>query len=344
MRFVIRFAEQIVGALIIASLGALVLVVVLLGGRQRWFAKDYLYTTYLDSAAGLSRNMAVSLRGFTIGNVRAFDLTAENRVRVIFSVYDTYQNRVREGSVVELAVSPIGLGNHFYFHPGRGERLLEERELIPAVHSPEARELQARGLAVIPKQDDSITLITGRVNILLEDLDRTVLLLQEALAGTGSSSLGRIVQEVEGSAAGTKRVLAEAERALGDLPAVVEEFQRILRRDIEPVLADIRTITGELADPGNLLLSTLEGEGPLYGSLDASLNSIAGILKSLDKTAAMLPPDMVQAAALLAELRAALGNANDVLVALTNNPLLKKGVPQPVRAEPSGLNPRDISF
>jgi phospholipid/cholesterol/gamma-HCH transport system substrate-binding protein len=336
MKFTIRFADQVVGALVIAALGALVFVIVMLGGRHRWFARDYLYTTYLDTAAGLSSNMAVQYKGFTIGNIKSFVLTDDNRVKVIFSVYDTYNNRARRGSIVELAVSPLGLGNHFYLYPGRGEPL-EENEFIPAVNSPEARRLQREGLAEVLVQEDSITLLISRANALLGDLDQTVLLVQEAVTGTGDSSLGRIVQETEKLARG-------GGQAVEDLPKILDETLAILLRDLEPALADLRLITGELANPDNLLMSALDAEGFVYTNLESSLDSISGMMENLDRTAALLPAELAQVAGFLAELRAALKTANDVLVALSNNPLLRKGIPPPVHSQPGGTSSRDISF
>jgi phospholipid/cholesterol/gamma-HCH transport system substrate-binding protein len=139
MKFKIRFADQIVGFLIIAALISLIFVVFMLGTQQRWFAKDFFYKTYFDSAAGLGDNMVVQYKGFPIGNVRSVTLTNDDRVEVSFSIYDQYQNRVREGSLVELIVSPIGLGNQFIDSPGLGVDVQEEGALIPPVTSPQGR-------------------------------------------------------------------------------------------------------------------------------------------------------------------------------------------------------------
>jgi phospholipid/cholesterol/gamma-HCH transport system substrate-binding protein len=337
MKLSVRFVDKAVGALIILALGALVLVVLMLGIRHRWFAQDYLYAAYLDSAAGLSSNMAVQFKGFTIGRVKSFDLTGDNRVRVIFSIYDTYTDRVREGSVVELAVSPLGLGSQFYFYPGKGERRLEKDEIVPAVNTLEARRLQREGLADISAQEDSITLLISRAGVLLEDLDHTVLDLRDALAGNEAVPLGRILREAEDLVRGTGK-------AVEDIPASFEKTLEALLAGIEPVLGDLKTLSGELAAPEGLIMGGLGPEGFVTAGLESSLRSITEILENLDRSSAMLPPEMAQVAGLLAELRTALKNANDVLVALGNNPLLRKGIPQPVRVQPGGAGSRDITF
>lgn len=98
MKFRIRFADQIVGFLIVVALISLVAIIFLLGSRQRWFARDYQYKTYAASASGLSENMPVLLKGIQIGAVKTFHLTGDDQVEVIFTIYDSYADRVKQGS------------------------------------------------------------------------------------------------------------------------------------------------------------------------------------------------------------------------------------------------------
>ena len=123
MKFKIRFADQIVGFFIVLSLVSLAFVIVMLGKSQRWFVKDVSFSTILQSAGGLSKNMAVQYRGFTIGNIKNFYLNDNDEVEVIFSIYKEYKDKVKKGSIVEMMISPVGLGNQFLFHAGRGDPL-----------------------------------------------------------------------------------------------------------------------------------------------------------------------------------------------------------------------------
>ncbi|GHU53548.1 hypothetical protein FACS1894200_14090 [Spirochaetia bacterium] len=120
MKFRIRYSDQIVGVLVVVALVAIIFVIIVLGAKQRWFARDYLYKTYFERGSGLSENMPVQFKGFTIGNIKSFRLTDLDEVEVVFSIYDTYNERVREGALVHLDVSPIGLGNVFSFYSGHG--------------------------------------------------------------------------------------------------------------------------------------------------------------------------------------------------------------------------------
>ncbi|MDR2482208.1 MAG: MlaD family protein [Treponema sp.] len=333
MRFRIRFADQIVGILAVIALLALLAVIMLLGSRQRWFARDYLYTAYFDSAAGLSRNMTVQYKGFTIGSVKKIRLTEDDRVEAAIAIYDSYADRVREGSLVEVVISPINLGNQFLFYAGLGERLLEEGETIPNRHSPEARELIRAGLAFVPSQDDSIALLLSRANTILDNVNQTIVQVNGALAGEDSGSLGRILDNVEGAVSGVSTLAEDTDSSI-----------RRIAEDLRPVVLNLQTLSAQLAAPDNTIAAVLNPEEPVYTSLVASLEAVSSTLRNLERTSAALPARLPQAAALLGQLQEAVQTAEDVLVALTNNPLLKNGVPAQPRIQSSGASARDMAF
>ncbi|MDR1929840.1 MAG: MlaD family protein [Treponema sp.] len=316
MKFTIRFADQLVGFFIIAALLSITAIIFLMGSRQRWFAKDISFKTYAASAAGLNNNMPVVYKGFTIGNVKTFDLVEGDRVEVVFSIQEKYRDRVMLGSLVEIQVSPIGLGSQFIFHSGRGDRQLTANEVVPMASSPEGRELIEMGLGSMPAHDDSITVLIARVNTLLDEIGR-------ALAGDDSTTLGRTLLNVEETTA--------------DLPEVVDE-------SIKPMLADLRILvaafTEELSNPNGVLRLVNEDSQVLSG-LEASVNSLAANLSNLEKSTAALPRELPQ---ILSNLQTTLSTAQDVLIALRNNPLLKNGVPDHAETGSSGTNPRNIEF
>jgi phospholipid/cholesterol/gamma-HCH transport system substrate-binding protein len=332
MKFSMRFADQIVGALIVAALGALVFVVFMLGSSQRWFSRDYVFKTYFGSAAGLSKNMNVLYKGFTIGKVKSFDLADDDRVEVEFTVFDTYISRVRRGAMVEVLQNPIGLGSQFLFYPGLGAQVAEG-EIIPAIHSPEGKDLLALGMTLVPEHDDTISLIVNRVNGVLDTLDGVLTQLDEAFAGTDQTSLGRTMGNVELAAGNLQETAA----------ALSESLDAVLGQ-VEPILADLRLLSGKMTDPGGTVSAILDSDGAVYTNLIDSLESISGTLRNLERTSEFIPAQLPQVAALVSELRTALGTAEDVLLALSNNPLLKKGIPQKLETRTGGTSPRDISF
>lgn len=323
MKFSIRFADQIVGTLVILALVILILAIFLLGRSQRWFMNDYQYKTYFTSASGLSLNMAIQYKGFTIGHVKNISLSEDDRVEVRFTIFEEHAQRVREGSLVEIQISPIGLGSSFIFHPGLGEDLIMEGMLIPEINSVEARQLTASGLT--GRHDagpDSINSIMNQVNLLLETLNAS-------LAGSDGArdlSLGQIIGNVERTTA-----------AIADISVSLLE-------QLNPILNNVETFTDQIADPSGTIMSILDADGPLYSNLEQALSSLAGIIESLDKTAEFLPSQLPQIGVLISQLNVTINTVQDVLIAVSNNPLLRGGMPQRVETGPGGASPRDLEF
>jgi phospholipid/cholesterol/gamma-HCH transport system substrate-binding protein len=318
MKFSIRFADKIVGTLVLLALAILVFVIFMLGKSQRWFARDYQYTTYFSTASGLSPNMAVQYKGFTIGHVKNVMLTDDNRVEVIFNIFEEHNHRVRRGTIVELQASPIGLGNSFLFYQGKGEQLPEGAE-IPELTSDKAKEIIEKNMVDRPETDDSIGNIVNQVNALLESLNKSI----------GPAE--------EGGDPPIQIILADLEKTIEDISLQVGP----LLNGVDLILADLKIVTEQLSEPSGTVMSFLDSNGPIYTDLVGLLDSVNGILKSLDDTVEYFP---TQVPSLLSDLNAALRSAQDVLVSLTNNPLLRGGVPERKETGPSGANSRNLEF
>ncbi|GBU28473.1 LSU ribosomal protein L10p [Treponema sp. R8-4-B8] len=316
MKFSIRFADQIVGTLVLLGLAILIFVIFMLGKNQRWFEHDSQYKAYFASASGISPNMVVQYKGFTIGHVKKLSLSSDDRVEIVFSIFEEYTNRVTEGSLVERMESPIGLGSSFNFYPGKGKDQLPEGSVIPNVNSPEAKKYIAEGLADIPKSNDSIGNIVNQVNSILETVNA-------ALAGSnGEPALVQIVSNIEGV---TASLQALADNLSGQL---------------KPILNNFEGFTDNLSSPTGAVSNILDSKGPLY----EAINSLAGIIDNLNKTSKFIPTQLPQIATAINELNILLKQVEDVLTSVANNPLLKGGIPENKETGPTGASPRDQKF
>jgi len=306
MKFSIRFADQIVGILVVLALVILVFVVFMLGKNQRWFVHDSEYKTYFSSASGISRNMAIQHKGFTIGHVKNLSLSDDDRVEIIFTIFEEYVHRVMEGSVVEVQESPIGLGSSFVFYFGRGTEQIPEGSIIPEVNSPEAKPYITRGLTDIPKTNDSIGNIVNQVNSILDTIN-------QALTGAnGEDSLVNIVGNVEG------------------VTANLNSLTRELNDQLKPLISNLELFTAGISDP--------------KGPLNEGIKSLAGIIENLNKTSEFIPAQLPQIAVAVNELNIVLRQVQDVLTSVANNPLLKNGIPEQNETGPTGASPRDQKF
>jgi len=333
MKFSIRFADQIVGALVILALAILVIVIFMLGKNQRWFVRDFEYTTYLTSASGVSRNMSVQYKGFKIGEIKEIELVNKRKlmdgreidevcVEVSFTIHKEHGERVKEGSLVEVQSSPIpGLGNAFVFHPGIGKEALVGK-IIPEITSNEGRTVMTSGDSTVSKADDSITNIINSVKEILETVNL-------ALSGPKESKevpLEQIILNVNG-------ILEDARAVTG-----------ALSEDLKPLINSLDEIARMLSDPNGAIRSILNSDGAIYNSIEDVIKSLAGIVKNLEKTSEILPEQLPQIAVIIKELNTTIKSVQDVLTSVANNPLLKGGIPEHTETGPSSAGSRKENF
>lgn len=319
MRFKIRYADQIVGLLAVSAIALLLLLVLLLGSKQRWFAKDYAYTAVFETSAGLSEGMAIQYKGFTVGKIKRITLNEDDEVDVALVVYDTYANRVTEGTLIELITNPIGLSNQLLLHPGRGSEPIKEGSRIPRADSPEGRLLVSRGVAYVPPRDDTINSLIAQLNPILSNLNGTL----GQLNGTSPGPLNDTLTSVAG-------ITTELESSLSGILANVQG----ITTNLERASADSKGLVPALIDP----------DGTMFANVEATFGSLAGTLDNVEASTAILKSQMPQIARLVEDLRLALGKGQDVLEALKNNPLLRNGVPERAQSDSSGTNSRNIEF
>ena len=93
MKFKIKFADQIVGALSIIAIAALVFFTFFIASTQKWFVKKHYFFTKISSANSVNEGMALQYKGFAIGKVKKISLGDDDNVIVHFYVLDEYIDR-----------------------------------------------------------------------------------------------------------------------------------------------------------------------------------------------------------------------------------------------------------
>ncbi|MCL1814329.1 MAG: MlaD family protein [Treponema sp.] len=252
MKFRIRYADQMVGILIIAALISLVFVIFMLGSTQRWFSKKHSYKTFAVSASGLSQNMDVTCRGYPIGKVKSFELTEDNRIMVIFTILNEFHDRARVGSLAEIIESPIGLGARFIFYPGLGEGL-EEGALVPLHDSPEGKNYLSRGLAFIPPQDDAIAAVLEKVFSVLDDLKITMEGINVGPNERSATALGQTIANIQSITASLAAgdSIDSLDAVLASLAQTMDSIEKtaaILPRDMPALLIRVSTTLQSVED------------------------------------------------------------------------------------------------
>jgi phospholipid/cholesterol/gamma-HCH transport system substrate-binding protein len=113
---------------------------------------------------------------------------------------------------------------------------------------------------------------------------------------------------------------------------------------LPPILANLETVTDQIAKPDGTVMSILDTSEPIYKDLVSVFDSISGVMNNLEKVSDFVPAQLPQIAVLISELNTTLKTADDLMNALINNPLFKGGVPQRKETGPGGASPRDLEF
>ncbi len=358
MRFKIRFADQIVGIFVLAAIAAVVAVLVLIGVNQRWFAKNYTFASEFSSASGLFVGMPISLKGFEIGKVSSISLNSQDQVDVRFQIDDTYYDRVKPDSVLELTSSPIGLGVTLKFHSGKNSLPpVAEGSFIPSLDMEAGQKLVAEGKVDIPRDADVIGSVIAKLNPVLDEtrltiaeIRRVAATVEVALNGGGgpmgtmvtdlSQTPGKVntaVDDINGKvntlldkitvvADNVNAISVQTRGVIGDLSTNLDVISQNLK-EMTGSLKNTQGLAKRLLDPSGSMDTFLNDSNELYNQVDSALKNVNEITAQLRSFAEFVNGTRPQVTSLLEKGSDTLSTANDVLQAAKNNPLLRGGVP-----------------
>lgn len=324
MKLMIRHSDKLVGAFVLVGTLFLVGALVFVGVNRRWFRSDLEYYSYFDTAKGLSAGLALEYRGFAIGRVKSIELGNGDQVRAVFSVHNEYADRIVAGSVVELAVQPLGFGANLVFYPGLagGEPLLPG-SMIESTDRPYGRSLVAEGKVDRPqRRDEMVTLmeslppLVAKVETLVGDLDHMLVGLDRQILGEDGQPESGLLTTVTGTT-----------RRFGDLAARADS----LAAGLGPLLENVTVMAGNLADPQGLIPTLLGQEGTAAQLFRDDGKMFADLLRSVEELNALmafLNESAPEISVLIEETSRNLAESEQVLQGLKNNPLLRGGIPE----------------
>lgn len=100
-----RVAGVFVGAALLGSVAISGAVAV----KKGWFASKVEYHTYMESAEGIHSGTQVQIQGLRAGIVDDIELEGAGKIRVNFSVFAKFKNKIREDSTVQV-IRPFIIG------------------------------------------------------------------------------------------------------------------------------------------------------------------------------------------------------------------------------------------
>jgi phospholipid/cholesterol/gamma-HCH transport system substrate-binding protein len=375
MKFKMRFADQIVGFFVLLAIVAVVVILVFIGANQRWFAKNYYFTSRFASGDGLSAGMPLSLKGFEIGKLSRISLNDQNEVDVRFYVEDTYYDKVKPDSIIELTSSSIGLGTSLKFHPGSNHLPPQpEGSFIPSLESEEGQKLVTEGKVDIPRNADVIGSVIGKLNPILDETRQTIAEIHRvansldlAFAGKGgpvgtmvtglsatpdkvnsavdniSSRANILLDKIGVISDNLTDISVKTRGVIGDLSINLDDISQ----NLKAMTNDMKNTQGlakRLLDPHGSIDTFLNDSNQLYNQVDSALTKANAIIDQLKGFAEFINGTRPQVSSILEKGSDTLDKAKDVLEAAKNNPLLKGGVPPRIEQTSPASGYRDESF
>jgi phospholipid/cholesterol/gamma-HCH transport system substrate-binding protein len=274
-----RKYETIVGLFVVASLAALLIMVVIVAQQEGLFQEYVTYRTVFKNVSGLKAGSEVHLGGVTVGNVLNTAINPEGNITVTFQVLKKYSERIREDSR-----STIGfLG------------LLGDKSLDLSPGTLKKDPIPPEGI-VKSVEPINITKIMERAGPALEDLQKIInnlVTVTEDLAEPGSNAR-KIVSEI-------REIVVKVNAGKGSLGKLVNDPG--LYQDIAALMAKTRTVVDEM-EKGKGLLGTLMNDPAFKDQAVKTMAELQAAFANLNKTTA----DLKEAAARLPAMAKNLDN------------------------------------
>jgi phospholipid/cholesterol/gamma-HCH transport system substrate-binding protein len=270
-----RKYETIVGLFVVASMAALLVMVVIVAQQEGLFYEYVTYRTVFKNVSGLRAGSEVHLAGVTVGSVLNTAINAEGNIVVTFQVQKKYSDRIRVDSR-----STIGFMG-----------LLGDKSLDLTAGSLKEAPIPPDGLVTAVEPLD-ITQLLARAAPTLEDLQKVIgnlVALTDALAEPGSDTK-KILGEV-------RDIVSKINAGKGSLGKLVNDPG--LYGDTAKAMEQVRIFVGDL-EKGKGLMGTLVNDPAFKDKAVKAMAEMQATLANLNKATADLKaaavglPDMAK--------------------------------------------------
>jgi phospholipid/cholesterol/gamma-HCH transport system substrate-binding protein len=268
-----RRYETVVGIFVVASMAALLAMILIVAQQEGLFNEYVTYRTIFKNVSGLKSGSEVHLAGVTVGNVLTTAINPEGNIVVTFQVLKKYSERIREDSR-----STIGFMG-----------LLGDKSLDLTSGSLKKAAIPPNGLVTAVEPLD-ITQLLARAAPTLEELQKVIsnlVSLTDALAQPGSDTK-TILSEV-------RDIVTKINTGKGSLGKLVNEPG--LYQDVASAMAQVRKFVDGL-EKGKGLVGTLLNDPAFKDQAVKTMAEMQATFANLNKTTA----DVKDAAARLPDM------------------------------------------
>ncbi len=228
-----RKYETIVGIFVVASLAALLVMVLVIAQQERLWEEHVKYQAVFKNIGGLKEGSEVRLAGVTVGNVKKITIDPQGQIIVTFEVIGKYSSRVRQDSKATIGY----------------QGLLGDKSLDLSAGSPDQPEIAAKGTVPSIEPFD-ITEIITKAQPSLENLQKLLNNLA-SLTESLTKPEGDFAQSMEE----VRQIVSKINKGQGSLGQLLND--PALYRESAQAVANIRKFTGRLGEGPGLLATLL---------------------------------------------------------------------------------------
>ncbi len=270
-----RRYETVVGIFVVASIAALLIMVLIVAQQEGLFNEYVTYRTIFKNVSGLKSGSEVHLAGVTVGNVLTTAINPEGNIVVTFQVLKKYSDRIREDSR-----STIGFMG-----------LLGDKSLDLTSGSLSKAAIPPEGLVTAVEPLD-ITQLLARAAPSLEDLQKVI------------SNLKTLTDDLAEPGSDTKKILSEVRDTVSKINAGKGTLGKLvndpgLYRDTAQAMTQVRKFVDGL-QKGKGVVGTLLNDPAFKDQAVKTMAEMQATFANLNKTTADLKvavarlPDMAK--------------------------------------------------
>jgi phospholipid/cholesterol/gamma-HCH transport system substrate-binding protein len=317
--------ETVVGLFVVASLAALLIMVLIIARQEGLWQKYVTYETVFKNISGLRVGSEVRLAGVVVGSVSKTTVRSDGKILVAFEVLEKYRDQIREDSSATIGMIGLLGDRSLDLTAGTQEKpIVKPGGLLSGTEPLDLQELMARAapsLEAIQKTFNNLAKLTEAMDNPKGDFKLAIANIRETFQkiNEGQGSLGLLVSdpklyrhtlETINKAQGFIDSLNNPQGALGTIlhdPAFKAELRQTLK-NIEVMSANLR-----------------QGSVPLSESLaklPGIVEKLQAFLKNLDAAGEGLP-DLVDTG------QSALSDVDQVAKGAKKMPILRRYVPKP---------------
>jgi phospholipid/cholesterol/gamma-HCH transport system substrate-binding protein len=232
-----RRYETIVGIFVVASLAALLVMVVIVAQQEGLFEEYVEYQAVFRNVSGLRVGSEVHLAGVTVGNVKRTVINPDGTIVVTFRVVKRYSDRVRADSRASIGFMGLLGDKILELTPGSpSQPPIPPEGVVASVEPLDITQMLAKAgpsLESLQKILDNLVTLTSGLGEPGSPFNQTVAELNEIVRKTnqGKGSLGLLIndpvlyREVTKTVAATGKLISNFDKTFFGTPVFKEQAQ-----------------------------------------------------------------------------------------------------------------------